>query len=822
MTDTEPRQEKNGNQKPGADGHFLLKVSPDKLNAYIIGRQAAAEGGAPVTADQIHKKLKNLNIKYGIDQAKIDALLAELNDCSEATDNTEQQRENNRQHCIATGKPPVHGQQAVLDWHINEEKACNTVVAPNELIATFHPATEGCPGTDIFGTPLRAEPGENNTIKPGDGIDQIKVDNQIEYRAKWYGTVRTNDDTLAVNCPLTIADDKMSAAIDLLPHHSKTHPIELDDVIKTLHDHNITFGIQNDVITNSLAALNETQQPIGKLVVAEGQPSVHSVNASIDWNIDYDETNKQDYIAHPGELIATRRLVTTGMPGKDIYGSEISVTPGEDTEIKISDNIIEDSDSHQYHSATLGIVIYKNNDNSIELGIDDGLKVTDSGMTARLSLYKTTSNGTLVTLADVIKTLESCGIKFGINEAAISEALNSAKNNSSPTLKEVIVAQGKPVLNGEDAYIVYSQKTNIAGEELSKGRIDFHERNYPWSFKKDDVIGRIIQAKPEKDGMDVRGEIIKAIPGNELELELEGAHIDGHNKIIADVDGTLIINGMHLSLSDILVINGDIAIETGNIHSTISVHIKGHVEPGYEVTSDKSIIIDKNIEDSKARAGGSITVKGGIRGLISEVYAPGDINADFIENANVFVNGTATITRSIINSKVSSNQSVTVGSKQAKHSAIIGGRITARTQIEAFVLGSRAFHKTIISVGFTQETKQQQRDLTREIDAKEKELIQLYQVETHCLLHPNAKTDEIISKVNATREATINAITPLKEQLSKIIQQLERSENIRVVVHNKVFPGVIIKINEHAYEVNREMSGGIFTLENDEIIFHPG
>jgi hypothetical protein len=846
MTADSLNQDNKNDRPPVVEGRFRLKVSNDKLAVYMDGLQPPSGGGSPVKPKQVHDKLKKLEIKYGIKQDKIDEILTVLNEGRlpvpegpgaqsvpdriepgpvETTDQVQepgQKKEANDHLCIVRGDAPVHGLDATLRWHIDEDQAQGYVALPGELIATYTPPGDAQAGKSVFGKELRAQPGRDDTIKPGPGIKNTTIDRGIEFRAQWYGVIRIQDNTITVACPLRLSADHMGATIDLAPPSAKNQALEVFHIISTLQQHNITFGIREDTLPATLATLHASGEPVNGFVIAQGSPVAHGVDARINWKMAESAVTEGDYIVRPGDLVVTRQAATPGESGKDIHGGELPATPGKDLVVQAGDHVSSEN-GREYYAAVLGIVRYTKDDKGIiHLSIDPGLEVADDAMEAWLSIYRKAGDGAPLAPADIVKSLNACGVKYGIDEAAITKALQSHAEDEAGQGRKIVAARGKAARDGIDSHIVYTQKEHIAGLELSKGRIDFHEHNFLWSFRNGENIGAIIGAKPEEDGVNVRGEAIKATPANDMQLKLEGAHIDSHNRIVADTDGTLIINGLHLSLAELYVIDGDVDQKTGNIHSVNDIHIKGHVEPGFAIESQKSIIIGKNIEGAKVRAGGNITIKGGIRGLRSEVYTPGEISAGFVENADVFVNGDISITGSVINSKISSNSAISVGSKQSKHSAIIGGRITAHNRVEAFVLGSSACRKTVISVGFTQEGKQQQRDLKQSIEAKEAELTRLDQIETHCRLHPKADSNEVIRKVNITRGAVANDIEDLTAQLDEVMKQIEQNENGRVVVHKQMFPDVVIQINDHEYEVDREMSGGTFLLEDDEIVFRPG
>jgi uncharacterized protein (DUF342 family) len=831
MTDASLNRDSKSHRPPAVAGRFRLKISTDKLAVYMDGLQPPADGGAPVKSKQVYDKLKKLEIVYGIDGERIDEILAALNEGRlpipdhadpESGKITGQNDEGDNSFCIAKGDAPIHGRNAALQWHIGEDKLQDYAVLPGELIATYIPPGAAKAGKGIFGKELRAQAGRDDTVKPGDGIDCVAIGGGTEYRARWFGTIRMKDDAISVTLPLSISSDRMRATMDLAPPSANKQTLDVSHILTTLQQLNITFGIKEDKLPAILATLRVSERPITRVVIAQGTSAVHGTDARISWKIAESEITGRDYIVRPGDLIATRQAATPGKPGRDIHGRLLPATPGKDMAIRAGDHVVISEDGREFRSAALGILRCESDDNdTVRLGVDPGLEVSADAMEAWLKLSVTSGDGTALALPDVLTSLHACGIKYGIDEAAINRVLQSHDAHGRPREK-LLVARGKPPRDGVDAHIVYTQKEHIAGRELGKGRIDFHEHNFLRSFKNGEVIGQIIAAKAEENGVNVRGEIIEARPAGDMQLNLEGAHIDPRNRIVAELDGTLIINGAHLSLADLYVINCDVDQKTGNIHSVNDIHIKGHIEPGFAVESLKSIIIEKNIEGAKVRAGGNISIRGGIRGARSEVYTPGEISAEFIENADVFVNGDIIINGSIINSKVSSNHTITVGSRRSKHSTVIGGRITAHNRVEAVELGSSACRKTIISVGFTQEAKQQQRDFNQAIADKQVELSRLDQIETHHRLHPKADTNEVIRKINITRGAVTNAIKALNAQLDEIIQHIEQQEAGRVVVHKRIFPGVMILINDHVYEVERETSGGTFTLENDEVIFRPG
>jgi len=260
----------------------------------------------------------------------------------------------------------------------------------------------------------------------------------------------------------------------------------------------------------------------------------------------------------------------------------------------------------------------------------------------------------------------------------------------------------------------------------------------------------------------------------------------------------------------------------GNVHSKVGVHVKGHVEPGLTLESQKDVVIEKNVENATVKARGSITIKGGIRGKHSEIFTPGTLNVGFMENARVFVNDDINVTKSIINSVVASNGAVFAGSPKVRHAAVMGGELTARTLIEVMELGTPNYAKTIVRLGIPQELRRQLNLENMEIEKLEKELQDLARIEHHYHQHPSFNNKEILQRIDLTRTSLNQQLAEHRQSMEALNIQLDANEASRLVVHKKVFPGVVISINDHHLELSNEYGKGVFTLDDNLIVFHPG
>lgn len=311
-----------------------------------------------------------------------------------------------------------------------------------------------------------------------------------------------------------------------------------------------------------------------------------------------------------------------------------------------------------------------------------------------------TKQNNLPDYAEINENLKINKIISGLNESKISEQLNKIDKNVHVVTK-IEVAKAKPAINGRKEYfepIISIDKK--AGKVLADGSIDFKEIDSIIQVSKnDELLTRFPEVRPE-NGYDIYGNIIAA------QMELPKGYNRGDNIVksfndeniyVSAIDGCLDINKKSISVKSVAVIGGDVDYESGNVDFNGSVHVKGAVLPGFHVKATGDIIIEKNVDDAHIEAQGNITVKMGIAGKgDSKVKAGGTIKTKYILNADVETEGSVVVDDSIINSKIFSNDYVSVVSQ---HGKIMGGEVIARNYIEVNVSGSHNETETILTVG---------------------------------------------------------------------------------------------------------------------------
>lgn len=808
------------------DGHFRIIVSSDGLYVYLDALRAKQGSGKPVQTSDVLKALSRAKVSYGIDAARLDEIITGLNQgqlpqAPAVPENEPAHSPARLQHlCIAQGLLPQHGADSQIEWLLDRTQIEqeNYVVVPGQVLANVTPASDGHEGKNVFGAAVRFHPGREIAPRPGVGIQIVEADASQQYRSDRYGRVQLADNQLTVVTPLSVSADRLEARMSLLPPSTPDTVLTAEHICTTLAKFDIGYGIQQDSIEVAVIKLAAQRQRIDDVVVACGIAAAHGNNAKTHWYMPRENNRPLPCYLKPGQPIVAIQLATTGADGFDIHKHVLRATPGAPIAPSAGRFVVaqqQEAGAVTFCSAVLGVLQL----NDMQLSVEPGLTISADMLEARLALSTHSYDGKAVTVEDITTTLAACAVTVPVDESLLKNALAALPTTGPPSA--IVVARGTPPQDGKDMRLILSHKESV-GLELSHGRIDFNEHDYPWNVTQGETIGFILPAKAEHDGVSVTGMPIKAHKPHEIKLELTNVHQNERGKLIADVDGVLVIDGCNLSILDLLVINGDLNNTVGNVHSKAGVHVKGHVEPGLILESQKDVIIDKNVENATVKARGSITIKGGVRGHHSEAFTPGNLTVGFIENAAIYVNGDINVRTSIINSTVASNGAVFAGSTKVRHAAVMGGELTARHLIEAIELGTPTYARTVVRLGIPQELRRQLNHLGNEIQAQEKELEDLAKIEHHYRHHPTAQAGEVLQRVSVTRNALQEQLSVQRQSLAELRAQLAGDQQTRLVVHKKVYPGVIVNISDHAYEVRDEHGKGVFTLDDNRVVFHPG
>lgn len=430
--------------------------------------------------------------------------------------------------------------------------------------------------------------------------------------------------------------------------------------------------------------------------------------------------------------------------------------------------------------------------------------------------------GNDITKESIEIEMQIAGIKYGINNEVIEKAVKNRRYN-----EEIIVAEGKEPIDGEDAKIIHlfetSEKLEFKVDE--NGKVDYKEiNNSVKNTKSGEIISRKIPATPGVNGIDVFGKEVEAKHGKD-KIFFKGKNVteseDG-KELMSAIDGRVAYVNQMINVYPVLEVDGDIDLSVGNIDFVGTVFIKGKVSEGFSVKAHGDIIIDGIIEDATIETDGNLFVKSGIIGRengTGKVNAKGEIKTKFIQNITVEADGKIEVKDQILNSMVESKDSVIAYGGKGK---IIGGKVSATKEITANEVGNNYETVTVLEVGVTPNERKRKNMLEELLIKKQDEKIRNENdIKTLTAMKENGVFDE---KKNKLYLEKIKNQFVIAKELKDIAGELEKIERVvsdnksgKIHVKNIMHSGVVFRIGENQLNVKESFKFVTFFIDRDRM-----
>lgn len=427
------------------------------------------------------------------------------------------------------------------------------------------------------------------------------------------------------------------------------------------------------------------------------------------------------------------------------------------------------------------------------------IAITPDNMSATMYLNRPETDGDIYSYEQVKTAIAAAGIKMGVIEENIHNALEKKLYN------EVIqIAKGQEVIHGEDGRYEIFFDANADGKPKMKedGSVDYYNIKLFEMVGEGQKLVQYIEPTKGSFGFDVKGRLLQPKPGKpKVALRGKGFTVseDGHTYFAA-FDGKVEYRNTDLNVINILEISGDVDLNVGNIDFTGDVTIKGNVISGMTVRAKGNVYIGGYIEGATILSEKDVVFAEGANGKgIGVVEAKGNINAQFLENITVKAGGDINVGY-ILNSNVVSYGKVKVYGKKG---VIHGGDVTGVLGIEALSVGNISYTQTIIQIGPTKEIKNslanvmvKLKEIMDDIDMFNKAIKKLEVIKEARpeMFDQTAYTKLFQSKIIRSSEKV------KYENISKYFGNLIRdAEYAKLQVDNDLYPGTRIMINGLTY-----------------------
>lgn len=451
------------------------------------------------------------------------------------------------------------------------------------------------------------------------------------------------------------------------------------------------------------------------------------------------------------------------------------------------------------------------------------IRISEDEMQAYMTVYPPKPGEPDIGENALTEELFANGIIEGVKHDVIEAILKDKAYN-----REFLVAEGKPSIDGKSGEFefFFNRFIDRRPQIQKDGSVDYSSMREVESVEAGQEIIRYTPAGSGQEGITVTGRVLSAKAGKELpQIKGKGFTVTQDKRTyIANISGKIEFESDRLVITNMLVVEGDVSIITGNIEFAGDINVKGNVVNGMTVTAkgNGSITVDGHVEGALLIAGRDVILKNGMQGSgKGEIRAGGDVSGKFFEQTTIFARGNVKA-NAILHCHIISEQEIIVSGKRG---VLIGGSVSAIKKVEATIVGNLSETKTLVNLGVDDEvydhlTKITEKvsKITEEVKNYEKAMIQINKI------LEKGNQPELASKKLLLMREKINKdarLTDMNEDIRRTKEKIENSQGARLIVRKSIYRGAKVVINRVQRVIESENYNVTYVKENGEITFKP-
>lgn len=459
--------------------------------------------------------------------------------------------------------------------------------------------------------------------------------------------------------------------------------------------------------------------------------------------------------------------------------------------------------------------------NIISPPIDEAVRIDihEDRMNVKVRFYPPTNNAHLLAKEDIVSELVRRGIKYGLDEFAISDFLRDRHYCT-----DYILAKATPPVQGHDATIDYHFNTDLTlkPKRNEDGSVDFHQLDMISHCNKGDLLATLTPMDLGKPGIDVCGNIIRPNKvnnralrhGNKIHLSDDGL------QMFSEVDGHVTLTDGRVFVSDTYDVVADVDASTGDITYEGNVVIKGNVITGFSVRAKGDIEVNGVVEGAYIEAGGQIVLKLGMQGMGKGILkAGGNIIAKFLENSEVIAGGYVS-TESVLHCKVSAKGDIVIGGKRG---FATGGEIRSGSMISVKTAGSMMGTATLLEVGIDPKIIEEYHELEKKLAAmltdKEKlaQALIMFRKKLTMGVPITPEKKEFLKQVTQNNIVLESQIREAKKRYDDLKIEMDNNSSGVIKVSDIVYPGTKMVISNVIHYIREETHHSKFIRDRADI-----
>lgn len=532
-----------------------------------------------------------------------------------------------------------------------------------------------------------------------------------------------------------------------------------------------------------------------------------------------------------GTVLATIRQNPGGKPGMNVLGEVID--PVEEPLPGLGDNVLHNQGLGIYEATHYGYLVPEGN----SLSVLPPVWLSPDHLNAYYVNFAQIGHPVYPGSADLLTALSALGVREGTIRRGLidklSERLAQGQVLSARTVK--IAEAISPKAGSSSRFTFHVDMGESAALIRDDGTIDLAGRNAVVPVEAGALLAEKINPTKGIDGVGLFGEKIAAADGGDQTLAVDETirveEREGLVRYYARKPGNVRFAAKKLSICDIFHVRGDVDPGGGNLDRREDILIHGSVLAGLSVKSQGNIAITGSVyTGAKVMAGGDITVGEGIAGVETRVVALGNLQAVFVQDAEVIVKGNALIKSSLYNAVLRANGSITVlkGSGQ-KSGRVIGGVTCASQGITVSSVGHPDQGGTVIAILPNPEYTGQLMRLEEEARSCRENIAKVSRslpfesfdpatIKRALALMPVEKREAVV-KLMTTFNNLIKRqqnVETLKKEINSRIASDQRNAAIRIT--QGIFQGSEVRFGDKKLEIATDLGPTTFSLQAGEIV----
>ena len=468
-------------------------------------------------------------------------------------------------------------------------------------------------------------------------------------------------------------------------------------------------------------------------------------------------------------------------------------------------------------------------------------EVLDAAITITVSRDKMSAKATIETAwggehINLDKLKEACtsaGVKFGVKRSKVSLLLDKASRAAPGEVFEDIVALGKDPKNGKNAY--FKPLVELFSDRIRKpttledGKVDLKDLGDIETVKPGEKIYQKIPFTFGINGSNVLGEVLKAVPGKDANLEVSDGTIidpDDKNILLAKKEGLARLIETRMEVDDVYTL-AELTPKQGHIKFNGSVVILGDVAPEMKIVASGDVLVGGFVESASIRCKGELTVLSGVSGKPLDepegkrqnnclLESSHRINVSFANHADIFAKRDVFIHKQISHCNLTA-ASLVVGKGEVPQGKIIGGHYLVSKFIEAGAIGAPSDTDTYITMNrtysvfkekeahFWQVVEEQQEKLTE----WESKLATVHQEDKIASIkHEMSQIESVIDKSNHYRKTLLH-------------RRRDYMAQVYVKANHSLHGGLHFKFGSKATLNERQTGPSIVRLDEYKLVIEP-